>query len=170
MAQGKIQKVLALTVSALTIILYVVVRLVPGVSAADFGLSAGAPLFLRLAYPFFHAGAFHLLINVWVFLSVVFLWTPAPWKMIAAYLAAVLVPVCCLGPWPTAGLSVIIYFLLGDVTVRARKRLSFCLWCLLYIVIGFFLPHVNALIHLYAYLCGILVSLLDTPLPTWRKK
>ena len=83
---------------------------------------------------------------------------------------AVVVPGFLLSEVPTVGLSCVCYFLLGTLIFEVKRKLYFLFSTALYIAVGFLFPSVNALIHLYGYLAGLLVGLLNAPLSCFRIK
>lgn len=83
---------------------------------------------------------------------------------------AVAVPGFLLSDVPTVGLSCVCYFLLGSLIFEVRRKLYFMSCMALYIAVGFLFPSVNALIHLYGYLAGLVVGLLNAPLSCFRIK
>ncbi|MCM1077766.1 MAG: rhomboid family intramembrane serine protease [Bacteroides sp.] len=128
------------------------------------GVARCCPLAARFVYPFFHASPIHAAINAWCLLSIVFLYDVSLWRLLTAYIAAVVVPVSLLSDVPTVGLSCVDYFLLGSLIFQVRRRLWFLSCMALYIAVGFLFPSVNALIHVYGYLAGLLVGLLNATL------
>ena len=136
------------------------------------GLYRDAPLPSRLAYPFFHASLIHACVNAWCLLSVVFLCEVSLWRMAVAYAVAVSVPVGLLSfafHFPTVGLSAVVYFLLGYVSVSAARKALFHSWIMFFIAIGFLFPQVNAVLHLYCYVAGIADGLLNLPIQ-WKRR
>ncbi len=65
---------------------------------------------------------------------------------------------------PSVGLSGVIYALFGSISFEVRDKHSFQCWMLFYVAVGFFFPSVSATLHLYCYLCGLLVALLNRPI------
>lgn len=89
--------------------------------------------------------------------------------MLVAYLLAVTVPVDTLGGFlpfdnPTVGLSGVVYVLFGSISFEVLRKRYYQCWMLFYIGIGFFMPNTNAWLHLYCYLCGFVVALLNKPI------
>lgn len=133
------------------------------------GVAEGCPLIARFGYSIFHVSFFHALVNVWCMLSVVFLYDVSVWRLLEAYTVAVIVPDFLLSDQPTVGLSCICYVLLGSLTFEVRRKFYFQLCMALYIAVGFIFPSINVAIHIYGYLAGLLVGLLNAPLPCLRK-
>ena len=133
------------------------------------GVAEGCPLVARLVYSFFHASPVHAVVNAWCLLCIVFLYDISIWRLLIAYIVAVVVPGFLLSEVPTVGLSCVCFFLLGSLIFEVKRKLYFFSSMALYIAVGFFFPSVNALIHLYGYLAGLLVGLLNAPLSCFRK-
>lgn len=151
---------LALTVAAVALCL---VR----VPASSVGTAAGAPLFQRLVYPFFHVNILHAGLNAWTMLCVVFYYDVPLWKIMVAYLIAVSFPADILSSPLTVGLSGVCFALMGEIAFNVRRRLYWQVWVLGFIALGFMLPKVNAVLHLYCYLAGCVIGLLDMPVRRW---
>lgn len=164
MDAGKVEKVAAVTVAG-------------GVTALSafhvagwhsVGICAHAPWTARLLYPFFHAGVIHAALNAWCLLALVF-GHGITWKrMLAAWFMAVTVPVDALSAFlpfdnPTVGLSGVVYVLFGSISFEVLRKRYYQCWMIFYIGIGFFMPNTNAWLHLYCYLCGFIVALLNYP-------
>lgn len=167
MVQGKETKVASLV---LTLIVFCLLCLPIDVSAV--GVSQGCTLWQRLCYSFFHANIIHAAVNCWCLLSICFARPISIWQLVVAYIIASTYPIDTLSAWygnqlPTVGLSGVIFALLGIISVMSRK------WWLnvaiigSFIMAGFFLPHINATLHLYCYLVGLLVGLFTTPI-SWK--
>lgn len=159
MVQKKKSKALALLVAAFIILAAFI--FVPDWRAV--ALFAGAPLWHRLCYCFFHASPLHALVNAWCLLSLVFLYDPPLWKLLAAYLVAVAVPGPLLSGSPVVGLSCACFFLIGSLLFVVRRRLCFFAVSALYVAVGFFFPSLASLIHLYGYVAGLFVGFISTP-------
>ncbi len=134
------------------------------------GITGDTTLPARISYSFFHASFLHALINSWCMLSIVFIYDVSLWRLLTAYIVAVLVPDFLLSEVPTVGMSCVCYFLLGSLIFEVRRKLYFISCTALYIAVGFLFPSVNALIHIYGYLAGLLVGLLNAPLSCFRRK
>lgn len=134
------------------------------------GVTGGCPLAARFVYSFFHASPLHALVNAWCLLSIVFLYDVSIWRLLTAYIVAMVVPGFLLSDVPTVGLSCVCYFLLGSLIFEVRRKLYFMSCMALYIAVGFLFPSVNGGIHLYGYLAGLLVGLLNAPLSCFRTR
>lgn len=134
------------------------------------GVAKDSNLATRFVYSFFHTSIIHALINIWCFLSIMFLYDLSMWRLIIAYLVAVAVPEFVLTDVPTVGLSCICYFLLGSLIFDVKHKINFTICIVSYIAIGFLFQSVNPLIHLYGYLAGLLVGLLNAPISCFHLK
>ncbi len=134
------------------------------------GVSIGSSLPARFLYPFFHASILHALLNAWCLLSIVFIHQVSLWRLFIAFLTSFAVPVWALSDEPTVGLSCVCFFLLGSLTFEVRRKLYFFFCIGLYLLLGFFFPKVNALIHLYGYIAGLSVGLINFALSWLRLK
>lgn len=133
------------------------------------GVFRGCSFLQRVGYPFFHASFIHAAINAWCFLSVLFLHDVELWRMAVAYIIAVAAPECVLSSVPTVGLSSVCFALLGSIAFQVRRKLYYNSCMALYIALGFFFPLVNAWLHLYSYLAGLVVGIFVMPLPCRKK-
>ena len=127
------------------------------------GIYSGCGLGCRLSYPFFHVGILHALLNAWCTLSVVFIYDISLFRLCLAYVIAVFVPSYCLSDIPTVGLSGLVFVLFGSISFEVQRKAYYQLWMLAYLVAGFLFPNTNALVHLYCYMAGGAVALLNKP-------
>lgn len=119
------------------------------------GLQHGSGVEERLAYSFFHANLLHCLLNVWCFLSCMFLADVSFRKLLLAYLIACSAP--ALSAVPTIGLSGVCFALLGMVMWQSADKRAYN------IIIGITLcvttvlcpKAVNNVLHVYCYLLGV---------------
>lgn len=137
---------------------------------SEVGVAAGSPLSARFLYSFFHASPVHAVVNAWCLLCIVFIYDVSIWRLLTAYIVAVVVPGFLLSDMPTVGLSCVCYFLLGSLIFEVKRKLYFMSSMALYIAVGFLFPSVNAVIHVYGYLAGLLVGLLNAPVSCFRRK
>lgn len=157
------------------VILVVSLACIPGWSPGfmpylgNVGVACGSPLSARLLYSFFHASPLHAIVNVWCLLSIVFIYDVSVFRLLTAYVVAVLAPCFLLSDVPTVGLSCVCWFLLGSLIFQVRRKIWFLSCMALYLAVGFLFPSVNALIHIYGYLAGLLVGLLNAPLSCFRR-
>lgn len=132
------------------------------------GIYAHCPLPGRFLYPFFHANVFHAILNAWCLLALVFTYDITFWRLLAAYIVAVSMPVDTLGAFlplehPTVGLSGVVYVLFGSISCEVVRKRYYQLWMCFYIGIGFLFPNTNAWLHLYCYIAGLVWALLNCP-------
>ena len=159
MVRRKKEKTLSLVVALIIFCLSLC-----NVNYMEVGVSLQFPLSAHVLYSFFHANIFHAILNIWCFLSVVFVYEASWLRLLWAFIVAMLVPNWVLSATPTIGLSCVCYALLGSYTFEVQRKLYYLLWMVFYIGIGFLIPEVNAMIHLYAYVAGLIYSLLFTPI------
>lgn len=86
--------------------------------------------------------------------------TPSPSSPLLPSAAQALSPS---SPLSTVGISGFIFALLGTISLQSRKWYLNIAVIGSFIAIGFFVPGINATLHLYCYLAGLLVSVLTTP-------
>lgn len=132
------------------------------------GLSSGCGIECRMLYPFYHAGILHALLNVWCMLSIVFIYNVSMWRLLIAYFIAVTIPDFCISAVPTVGLSGVIFALYGSISFEVSRKTYFQLWMVTYLALGFMFPNTNAWLHLYCYLTGLMVALVNKPVRSWH--
>lgn len=125
--------------------------------ATDIGYADFSATLFHFIYPFFHANIFHLLGNVlclWLFRCQL--------HISAGYLIAVL---CSFLPTlvsePTVGFSGVLFAVAGISWGNIGKFTLMCKKCAPFLLITLFIPHINALIHVYCLLAGYLYGLLN---------
>ncbi len=134
------------------------------------GIFPNCDLVNRLVYSFFHANILHATLNVWCLLSLVFIYDITIWRILLAYAVAITVPIgtmsnaidCAM--LPTVGISGVVYFLFGSISFEVLRKWYFQMWMLVYIGIGFLSTNTNAWLHLYCYIVGVTISLLNKPI------
>lgn len=133
------------------------------------GIYPHCPFYCRLTYSFFHANILHAVLNCWCLVAVMFIYDITIPRLITAFVIAASYPVGIThAVQPTIGLSAIIYALFGSISFSVEHKLKYQLWMLFYVLLGFAMPQTNALIHLYCYLCGFIVALLNKPIKIKR--
>lgn len=141
---------------------------------AAVGIYAGCGIRERMFYPFFHANILHAVLNVWCLLSLVFIYEIKIWRMLLSYLIAITIPIGMLSSivggmlFPTVGLSGIIFALFGTISFEIVRKWYYqgCMVC--YLLVGFLFPNTNAWLHLYCYLFGFLIALMNKPIKVYR--
>lgn len=128
------------------------------------GIYANCQFTCRLFYPFFHINTLHALMNIWCLLSIVFTYNISFLRIIIAYLFSISIPSLFLSATPTVGFSGCIYLLFGSISFSVKRKVYFQLWMFFYIIIGFFLPNTNAMIHLYCYTIGFIIAIINKPI------
>ena len=157
MVRGEVQKAAALVYVAVAAGLCLV-----GAGTDGIGLRSGCSAWERLSYPFLHAGFLHFAVNAWCLLTVVFGYGVSGRLLVVSYIVAVTAPTFG-ATMPTVGLSGVLYASFGALSFKVRRKWLWQAWWAVPLAAGFFLPQVNALLHLYCYLCGILVGFLGKP-------
>lgn len=127
------------------------------------GIYSGCGLTCRVLYTFYHANLLHALLNAWCLLSVVFIYDTSVWRLLIAHIIACTIPAICLSDIPTVGLSGVVFALFGSISFEVERKAYYQLWMLAYLVVGFLFPNTNAWVHLYCYIVGLLVALLNKP-------
>lgn len=127
------------------------------------GIYTGCGLGCRMLYPFYHANVLHATLNAWCLLSVIFIYDISLWRFFLSYIIAVTIPSFCLSGIPTVGLSGVVFALFGSISFEVQRKAYYQLWMLAYLVAGFLSPNTNALVHLYCYMAGGAVALLNKP-------
>ena len=159
MAKKKAAKAMSLLVSILVFSLSL-----PGMTDWHaVGIYTGCGLSCRMLYPFYHANLLHATLNAWCLLSVIFIYDISLWRFVLAYIIAVTIPSFCLSGIPTVGLSGVVFALFGSISFEVQRKAYYQLWMLAYLVAGFLFPNTNALVHLYCYMAGGAVALLNKP-------
>ena len=128
------------------------------------GIYTGCGLRCRFLYPFYHANLLHATLNAWGLLSVIFIYDISLSRLILAYIIAICIPSFCLSDIPTVGLSSVVFVLFGSISFEVQRKAYYQLWMFAYLVAGFFFPNTNALVHLYCYLAGVAVALMNKPI------
>lgn len=162
----KKEKITALIVAAVTICL----SLSSTWDWQTVGIYAGGSLYSRLLYPFFHASLLHATLNAWCLLSIVFTYNIKIWRLLLSYIIAITIPIDTLGSFianmtlPTVGLSAVVFVLFGSISFEVLRKWYYQAWMLLYLAMGFLFPNTNAWLHLYCYLAGLVIALMNKPI------
>lgn len=162
---GKIEKTIGLFISIIAVITSLI--FVPDWNVVGVYVRCG--LLQRLGYSLFHASLFHAVINAWCFLSIIFLYAVKAWQLIVAYLIAVSVPDFALSLTPTVGLSSVCFALFGMILFQVKRKVYYNVCMASYILFGFIFTQVNGWLHLYSYVAGLLVGLLNMPIQCPKK-
>lgn len=114
----------------------------------------------QLTYHFFHANLMHLALNLWCFLSCVFLADVSAGKLAVAYVIASSVPAC--QHVPTIGLSGVCFALLGLVMWQSQRKIYYNVSMLFCMAIPAVLLHgrINSALHAYCYCVAVLIGAL----------
>lgn len=162
----KIGKITALITSAAVVLLSLFIS--PKWNTV--GIYAECSVLGRLLYSFYHVNILHALLNTWCLLSLMFFYDITIWRLLLAYIIAITIPIDTLGRFiesmtlPTVGLSAVVFVLSGSISFEVLRKWYYQAWMLFYIIIGFLFPNTNAWLHLYCYLAGLVVALLNKPI------
>lgn len=134
------------------------------------GIHVGCSLPGRLLYPFFHASILHAALNAWCLLSIIFTYNIKIGRLLLSYIIAVTIPIDTLGSFidnmalPTVGLSTVVFVLFGSISFEVLRKWYYQAWMLFYLTVGFIFPNTNAWLHLYCYLAGWVIALMNKPI------
>lgn len=165
MVQRKIEKTASLFIAGF--ILMTAIIFIPDIDAVS--LHRGCSVAARVLYPLFHASFLHAALNAWCLLSIVFIYSISWQNIGVAYLISALAPSFILTDTPTIGLSAVCFALLGMLIFKVARRRYYLLCLAPYLVLGFLIPYINGAVHLYAFVAGAFVGLLNAPIPCRRK-
>lgn len=150
-----------------TVILVIIMITISGFYVPDWqnvGLHYNSTITARCIYSFLHVSVLHAVINSWCLLGLVFGYHIKTWQFVTAYIIAISAPSFTIMSLPTVGLSVICFTLFGIITPTVYKPFKFVACVIPMLICGFFLPQVNAKIHLYGFITGIFVGILNMPI------
>lgn len=165
----KITKALTILLSVVIMILY----FANDIEACEVGIYVGCPVENRLLYNFYHASFLHAFFNVWCLLHIEFEYELSYKHIATAFIVAMSFPICMchdLLPLtdnlmtPTIGLSGVCYVLMGRISFMVKRIVYYQVNLFLYILIGFLFSNINSWLHLYCYIIGFIIALLNKPL------
>lgn len=155
-----------------TLLIVIIILIGSFISVPDWsiiGVTKDCALLSRVGYSFFHVTPIHAAINAWCLICIVFRYDISLVRLLVAYMVAVAVPQFVLSAVPTVGMSCVCYVLLGSLSFEVKRKLYYQLCIAPYIVVGFMFPSVNAAIHVYGYISGLMVGVLNAPLSCLKK-
>lgn len=165
MEKEKVEKVSALATSALALALCVLRATgLLSVSLETVGAYPHCPLSSRFLWVFFHTGFIHACLNVWCLLALSFYYHTSMRSFLFAYLVCVAIPDFVIPTTPVVGLSGMIFFLFGSLSLSVKRKLYWQSWMAAALLVGFFFPGSAATVHLYCYVVGLLYAVLTTPI------
>lgn len=138
-------------------------------SPLHFAIGGGCSLADRLLYPFFHAGACHLIVNLWCFLALVFQYRVSWADVFIAYALAVAFPTA-LCPLPTMGLSGVCFALMGLCAFRVQRKARFQCYVWGFILFSSLFGTVNTWLHVWCFSLGNALSLAEFIVKKWKAK
>lgn len=124
---------------------------------SSMAVSPSSSVASHFVYMFGHAGFIHWAVNSWCLLMVHHLFKA--YRLILAWIAAVLLSFVYYPSLPVLGLSVIISFFMGLSAnwLYHRQRLAF--WQMMFLLVaGCFLPQIAGLYHVILFCIGFLCS------------
>lgn len=138
-------------------------------SPCEYGLTGnsghimGDALLNRLSYHFLHANVIHLFINSWSLLGICFYSSPKLRHILLAFIVASLYPhYQCHAP--IVGMSGTIYALMGIMFFLRHDKLFILGVFFVYSLIGFYAGNVAVGLHLFCFILGMFIGILDTDL------
>lgn len=166
MDRRKVEKVTALSIASVVVCLSLC-----GIDDWQVvGLYSGCGWWGRLLYSFFHANVLHAALNAWCLVSIVFIYDIKIWRLLLSFVMAITVPVGIISrvvgefTAPTVGLSGVVFVLFGTLSFEVLRKWYYQMWMLIYLAAGFLFPNTNAWLHLYCYLAGLVIALLNKPI------
>lgn len=144
-----------------------------GISYEDYALTDTFSLRRHLLYHHFHANIWHLLCNVWAFLTIAFYWNVTASRLCLAYILASTYPQELFGGNPIVGISGLIYVLVGMSALNpptTKGKIKYNAYVLLTISAGLVIPMISVGVHAYCYVAGVLVALLNYPFFQFKQK
>lgn len=124
------------------------------------GIYPGCSWLARLSYPMFHVNLLHAFCNAWCLVSLVFLYDLHFRKVLTSYLIAVTIPSLVLTPTPVVGMSGMCFALMGLTVFIVRRKVMLMGWISFFLAVGFFLPNIAAMVHVYCFAVGLAVGAL----------
>ncbi len=164
--EGRKQKKAAICIAFLLI----TISLLPIDNWELISIYEGCGIKNRMLYSFFHVNLLHASLNAWCLLCLVFIYRISLRRLLFSYCIASLAPIELVHLFsdivaaPTVGGSVIIFFLMGSISFEVARKRYYQAWMGFYLFSGFLFPNTNAFLHLYGYLAGLLVALLNKPI------
>lgn len=147
----------------------------------ELGFTTSSPLYTHITYIFQHASILHLVLNSLAFIGI---YTSLEkfanrWLFLSiSLLCAILTSFYAMYDKPTVGISGVIYVMIGlyvGITLiykkskiaDTRKYLLYIIGIVFCLVISRFHKNSNFYLHLYCFLCGIIVSI---PFSIWKNR
>lgn len=144
------QKLLPYILSVALVVSYFLFR-------QEYGFTGSSSVATRFLYPFCHANLWHLAANI-VCLFMICMHKPKTTTVIAAYVMSVcaaFLPSCMLwGDSPTTGFSGVLFAIVGISWGHTRMFREMLWRNKLFLIVPFFIPNINAMLHLYCLVLG----------------
>ena len=144
-----------------------------GIDCTDYALCGTFSLSRHLLYHHFHASIWHLLCNAWCLLTIVFMWNTSLAKLCTAYIIASTYPYELFSTQPTVGISGLIYVLVGMYSLSpstAKGKIRYNAYVLLTMSVGLLMPMISVGVHIYCYIAGCIIALLNYPFFHYKQK
>lgn len=165
MVQRKIEKTSCLFFAGVIIIM----AFIPIPDIGSVSLHRECSVAARFLYPLFHASFLHAFLNAWCLLSIVFIYSVSWQNITVAWIISALAPSFILSDTPTIGMSAVCFALLGMIVFKVARRRYYLSYLAPYLALGFLFPSINGALHLFAFLAGAFVGVLNAPIPCSRK-
>jgi membrane associated rhomboid family serine protease len=141
------------------------------------GYTLHPPLYTHLTYAFAHAGLFHLIINA---ISYISLYNALKGgriiclSLIISFISAAAASFFSSYELPTVGASGLIFGMLGcytaAVSLNRKQWKQFSIILLITLILPFFIPRVNALLHLISFAFGVLIMWVRLKIGCFKKE
>ena len=119
-----------------------------------------SPIYTHFIYMFAHANIIHWAVNAWCILVMNNLFTNK--RLLVSYIFAIVLSFLYQPKLPVLGMSIIISFFIGFMTFWLYKKHRLVFWqTLILMSIGFFIPNIAALYHLFAFLFGVIYNRIE---------
>lgn len=147
----------------LSVVMLVIFAVVPHSDVMNYALYSNCELVNRLVFSFLHGSWAHILVNLYCFLTLVFMCNANVQKFLLALVCAITIPSFLLSATPIVGLSAINYALTGIVVMNSQKAWWFILLNLLIIGATMVMPGIAFMVHLVCFIEGVVIGFLITP-------
>ncbi|MDR1097300.1 MAG: rhomboid family intramembrane serine protease [Tannerella sp.] len=134
-------------------------------NSRQLGYTLHSPLYTHLTYAFAHAGLFHLIINTVSYISLYNALKGGKIicsSLIISFASAAAASFLSAYQLPTVGASGLIFAMLGchtaTVALNRKQWKQYSIILLLTLIVPFFIPRVNALLHLLSFTSAALIT------------
>lgn len=123
-------------------------------------LSRTSNFVTRITYILLHGNVFHLVMNVYCMLSIIFLSFPKKTDVFMSFLIAFFIPDYFIGESNIVGISVMLFAFTGILVMRSTEWKRFFLFNLAVVVCGALIPKIAFMPHLWGFSCGCLYGII----------